>query len=250
MQISHRLGSALPWLFCLLAVPAGHGGDAVLAQKSVPFVPNSECWDCHEAEFKSRKKGQPKEWVGVRPERFAKSVHAKLNCVDCHNTLTEPEHPSKLPPAQCVSCHKDAAAQFKKSIHGMSHQMGSSDAASCKSCHGTHYMVPVKQADSPVFKFNLTKTCGTCHDDAKLTKEYRMGQTKAAGHYLDSIHGRALVKMGLVVAPTCNDCTGSTTSSAASTRNPTPTMPTSPSPAAPATSASRKPTTRACTGSC
>jgi cytochrome b subunit of formate dehydrogenase len=69
-------------------------------------------------------------------------------------------------------------------------------------------MVPVKQADSPVFKFNLTKTCGTCHDDPKLTKDYRMGQTKAAGHYLDSIHGRALIKMGLVVAPTCNDCHG------------------------------------------
>src|SRR4051812_42170146 len=60
-------------------------------------VPNSECLDCHEAEFKSRKKGLPKEWVGVRPELFAKSVHAKLNCVDCHATLTEPEHPSKLP---------------------------------------------------------------------------------------------------------------------------------------------------------
>ncbi len=52
------------------------------------------------------------------------------------------------------------------------------------------------------------KTCGTCHDDPKLTKEYRMGKTEAAGHYLDSIHGRALVKMGLIVAPSCNDCHG------------------------------------------
>jgi len=181
---------------------------AAIAPAATPVVPNKECLDCHEAEFKSRKRGLPKEWVGVRPEEFAKSVHGKLNCVDCHNTLTEPEHPSKLPPAQCVSCHKEPAAQFEKSIHGMSHKMGSSDAASCKSCHGSHYMVPVKQADSPVFKFNLTKTCGTCHDDAKLTKDYRMGQTKAAGHYLDSIHGRALIKMGLVVAPTCNDCHG------------------------------------------
>jgi cytochrome b subunit of formate dehydrogenase len=164
--------------------------------------------DCHEAEFKPRKKGLPPEWIGVKPEVFAKSVHGKLNCVDCHATLTETPHASKLPPAQCVSCHEKETGQYANSIHGMSHQMGASDAASCASCHGTHDMAPVKQADSPVFKLNLPKTCGACHDNAKLTKEYRMGKTEAAGHYLDSIHGRALMKMGLVVAPSCNDCHG------------------------------------------
>jgi len=176
--------------------------------KPAPGVPNSECMDCHEAEFKPRKKGQAPEWIGVRPEVFAKSVHAKLNCTDCHVSIKETPHDSKLPPAQCASCHASAAAQYATSIHGMSHQMGASDAASCTSCHGTHDIVPVKQADSPVFKLNLPKTCGTCHDNAKLTKEYRMGQTEAAGHYLDSIHGRALMTMGLVVAPSCNDCHG------------------------------------------
>jgi cytochrome b subunit of formate dehydrogenase len=172
------------------------------------IVPNSECMDCHEAELKPRKRGQAPEWIGVKPEVFAKSVHAKLNCVDCHVTIAETPHPSKLPPAQCATCHGKQADQYARSIHGISHQMGASDAASCASCHGTHDMVPVKQADSPVFKLNLPKTCGTCHDDAKLTKEYRMGQSQAAGHYLDSIHGRALMKMGLVVAPSCNDCHG------------------------------------------
>ena len=173
-----------------------------------PAVPNKDCMDCHEAEFKSRKKGLAPEWIGVRPEPFAKSVHGKLHCVDCHHTLKEAEHASKLPRAQCASCHEKASTQFASSIHGMSHQMGASDAASCSSCHGKHDMVPVKQMDSPVFKFNLAKTCSACHDDSTLTKEYRMGQTKAAGHYLDSIHGRALVKMGLVIAPSCNDCHG------------------------------------------
>ncbi|MDI1248506.1 MAG: cytochrome c3 family protein [Lacunisphaera sp.] len=174
----------------------------------VPALPNSECMDCHEAEFKSRKKGQPKEWVGVRPEAFAKSVHGKLNCVDCHNTLKETPHDSKLPPAQCASCHEKAATQFGTSIHGMSQKLGNTQAASCATCHGSHEMVPVKQADSPVFKLNLPKTCGTCHDDPKLAKDFRMGQTAAAEHYLDSIHGKALVKMGLIVAPSCNDCHG------------------------------------------
>ncbi len=175
---------------------------------ATPIVPNSECMDCHEAEFQPRKKGQPPEWVGVRPELFAKSVHGKLNCVDCHADITESPHPSKVAPAQCASCHADAVKQYATSIHGMSHKMGASDAASCSSCHGTHDIVPIKQADSPVFKLNLPKTCGTCHDNPKLTKEYRMGKTEAAGHYLDSIHGQALVRMGLIVAPACNDCHG------------------------------------------
>ena len=173
-----------------------------------PPVPNSECMDCHEAGFKARKKGQSKEWVGVRPEVFAKSVHGKLNCVDCHNTLKETPHASRLPPAQCASCHEKPAAQFAASIHGLSQKLGNTEAASCTTCHGSHDMVPVKQADSPVFKLNLPKTCGTCHDDPKLAKDFRMGQTAAAEHYLDSIHGRALVRMGLIVAPSCNDCHG------------------------------------------
>ncbi|MBK8857893.1 MAG: hypothetical protein IPN11_09510, partial [Opitutaceae bacterium] len=178
------------------------------AAKAPPAVPNSECMDCHEAEFIPRKKGLPPEWVGVRPELFAKSVHGKLNCVDCHATITEAEHPSDLPPAQCATCHDAAVNEYASSIHGMSHKMGASDAASCASCHGTHDMVPVKQLDSPVFKLNLSKTCGKCHDDAKLTTDYRMGKSEAAAHYADSIHGQALIKMGLVVAPSCNNCHG------------------------------------------
>ena len=186
----------------------GTAAKAEPAAATAKPVANTECMDCHEAEFKPRKKGAAPEWIGVRAEGFAKSVHGKLNCVDCHASIKEVPHDSKLPAAQCASCHANAAAQYATSIHGMSHRMGASDAASCASCHGTHEILPVKQADSPVFKLNLSKTCGTCHDNPKLTTEYRMGKTEAATHYLDSIHGRALVTMGLVVAPSCNDCHG------------------------------------------
>ena len=202
-----RLAGWPAGMFLFMAgLAVGAGGP--VARAKPPAVPNSECLDCHAAEFKPRRQGQAPEWIGVRPEVFAKSVHGKLNCVDCHATLTETPHESTLPPAQCATCHELESTQYAASIHSVSHQMGGTDAASCASCHGTHDMLPVKQADSPVFKLNLPKTCGTCHDNAKLTKEYRMGQTEAAGHYLDSIHGRALMKMGLVVAPSCNDCHG------------------------------------------
>ena len=81
------------------AVPAPASTPAVTA----PAVANSECLDCHEAEFKSPKKGEAAVWVGVRSQLFAKSVHAGVNCVDCHATLKETPHDSKLPPAQCAT---------------------------------------------------------------------------------------------------------------------------------------------------
>src|SRR3954471_5444015 len=93
----------------LLLATAGRAAEPASAAK--PAVPNSECMDCHEAEFKPRKKGLAPEWIGVRPDVFAKSAHAKNNCVDCHNTITEAQHPSKLSPAQCASCHDGALAQ-------------------------------------------------------------------------------------------------------------------------------------------
>jgi cytochrome b subunit of formate dehydrogenase len=86
--------------------------------------------------------------------------------------------------------------------------MGASGAANCWDCHGSHTILPAKNADSPVFKMNLPRTCATCHTNAALTKEYKMKYPEVASQYLDSIHGRALLKMGLIVAPSCNDCHG------------------------------------------
>jgi len=171
-------------------------------------IPNSECLDCHEAEPAPKDKGGPEKFTGVRPAFFAKSVHGKLNCVDCHAGITESPHPSKVPPPQCASCHADEARAYAASIHGMSHALGASGAARCASCHGSHEMAPVKQIDSPVSKFNLPQTCGACHDNPGLTAEYRIRFPEVAGQYRDSIHGRALTLMGLVVAPSCNDCHG------------------------------------------
>ncbi len=179
--------------------------------RGAEIVPNSDCLDCHEAEPPAKvkeAKGKPAKPTGVRPELFKKSVHGALNCVDCHAGITDIPHPSKLPPPQCASCHPAEAKQYAASIHGVSHTMGASEAATCASCHGSHEMVPVKEADSPVFKLNLPKTCGACHDNPGLTEEYRLKYPHVVGQYLDSIHGRALTQMGLIVAPSCNDCHG------------------------------------------
>ncbi|MBI2516949.1 MAG: cytochrome b/b6 domain-containing protein [Opitutae bacterium] len=196
------------FLFAATVLPAAVATPA--PAKPPPAVPSSECMDCHEAEFKARKKGQPKEWVGVRPEAFAKSAHGALNCVDCHNSLTETPHESKLPKVDCVRCHEPAVAQFQLSIHGAPRADGKPPAATCATCHGanTHELLPAKHIDSPVSKFNLLPTCATCHDDEKRAHELGLTKHDAVKHFRDSIHGQGLYKMGLNVAPSCNDCHG------------------------------------------
>jgi hypothetical protein len=117
-------------------------------------------------------------------------------------------HESKLPPPNCGSCHEREAADYAASIHGVSHTLGASGAASCWDCHGSHGILPVKDPGSPAFKLNLPQTCAKCHSNPGLTKEYEMKYPEAAAQYMDSIHGRALLEMGLIVAPSCNDCHG------------------------------------------
>ena len=71
---------------------------------------------------------------------------------------------------------------------------GSEKAAVCTDCHGTHEILDAKDSKSPIFKFNVPKTCGKCHDT--ISKEVQQ-----------SIHGTA-VAHGNWQAPVCTDCHG------------------------------------------
>ena len=147
--------------------------------------------------------------VFVDQKLFNLSVHNTLSCVDCHGDLTA-KHPDDNQPAQpvsCADCHADETSEYADSIHGASHKLGASAAASCADCHGKHDMLPAKHPASPVFKLNLPNTCAQCHSNTNLTREYHISNENP-GHYLESIHGQALTKMGLIVAPSCNDCHG------------------------------------------
>ena len=173
--------------------------------------PNAACLDCHADKtlYKTNAAGQGIS-LYVEEARFAATVHRTNTCVSCHADITS-KHPDDnvaAQPVSCARCHETPGQDYASSIHGLSHKMGASGAAGCTDCHGSHDIVPVKQADSPVFKLNLPRTCAACHSNPGLTKEYKMRFPEAAAQYMDSIHGRALLKMGLIVAPSCNDCHG------------------------------------------
>ena len=167
-------------------------------------ITNDECMVCHEADQTENGKT-----VKAFPlEKLKKSVHPKANCVDCHTGIKENPHTGKVPPPECGKCHEKEAKEYATSIHGAVSAMGAKDAARCWDCHGHHDIVPVKNVESRVFKLNLPQTCARCHSNPELTSEHRIPQPQAASQYMESIHGRALLKMGLIVAPACNDCHG------------------------------------------
>ncbi len=185
---------------------------------------NDDCLTCHTDPTTTRTVNGKTVALLVDTNRFPASIHGTLRCTDCHVGIKDINHESKLPKPQCASCHESvtgrpdapqpkadhakATAEYEASIHGVSNKMGESGAATCSSCHGSHYMVPVKNPESPVFKLNLPKTCATCHSNEGINKEYKVRNPEAAAHYNESIHGAALLRMGLIVAPSCNDCHG------------------------------------------
>ena len=169
---------------------------------------NSDCLDCHLDSHNTQIVNGQKVPLAIFPtNNFAKSVHSMLDCTDCHTGVKELVH-DKLPPPDCSGCHEKETKQYTTSIHGMSHALGASGAAQCWDCHGSHNILPVKDPSSPVFKMNLPETCAKCHNSPTLAAEYGIKHPEAASQYLDSIHGKALLKMGLIVAPSCNDCHG------------------------------------------
>ena len=179
MNIFPWFRSGLITLAMVLLVPAGvRAAEGVDPAKPAPAVPNSECLDCHEAEFKPRKKGLAPEWIGVKPDAFAHSAHGQLKCIECHTAITETPHPAKLPPVQCASCHEKSLTThaFHPRLALLPRPEGKD--TSCQECHGSHETVPVKQKEFAFANGQQTTACGRCHEAA--TKDYLASAHSAA----------------------------------------------------------------------
>lgn len=173
---------------------------------------NDDCLACHGDAETKHGDGRP-----LAPDlpRFGASVHgeAGVACVDCHADLahaTEFPHADKLAPATCTACHGDQAAEYASSVHaGAQGRAAGARGARCADCHGMHDILPAKDAASRTNHFNLPRTCGACHGDPERIRKGTVPGGDIVARYHDSIHGRALEKSGLNVAPNCGNCHGS-----------------------------------------
>jgi formate dehydrogenase gamma subunit len=139
------------------------------------------------------------------------------SCLDCHSaggdmtTILPASDPkstiSRTNIAKtCGSCHGSSSVMggtgisnrpfvsYQESVHARAMLHGNTKAAVCIDCHNSHDIMPASEADSPIFKANVSKTCGQCHSNI-------------AAEYNQSVHGEAVAR-GVSRSPVCTDCHG------------------------------------------
>ncbi len=203
---------------------------AALAQGGMK-VDNATCLGCHETGKRKIEVPGPgdeaRTLTGVPKAGFAKSVHAKLQCVECHTGLvefveaieghTKPSAREKQR-VDCVECHfklwDNAKAEGKaaekprlakivenagahaKSWHGRKNVDNVSGLnASCNDCHNVHTF-DIPAAGSPQraeWRLGGPQLCGKCHEDA-------------LDEYKESVHGQEVLTKKNPKAAMCFDC--------------------------------------------
>jgi formate dehydrogenase gamma subunit len=174
-----------------------------------------DCIGCHAdaTQIPHETKPQKVDCASCHPdsvEAWNHSLHTKpggARCADCHGSPHEllPVKRADIP-ATCSKCHgqkfvmqkaglsAQPAISYQESVHGQAVKHGSTRAAVCTDCHEHHNVRPANDPQSPIFKFNVGRTCGQCH-------------AAVATQYHDSVHGQALVR-GRTSTPVCTDCHG------------------------------------------
>lgn len=171
----------------LLGVPAGR------------LYAQTDCLACHGDQTMQDANGHS---IAVDGKTFADSIHGSLKCNDCHINIKEYPHPEQVTKVDCKTCHADEASALSGSVHADSKEHP------CTSCHGNaHTIFPKADSRSQVYPLNVPKTCGNCHGTEGMAKKH--GLASVYPLYVDSIHGFALSKEGLLVAANCQSCHGS-----------------------------------------
>ncbi len=169
---------------------------------------DKDCLTCHERpSIKSTKDGRS---LYVDPTTVSTSMHAAKACSQCHSGVS----PSKVRPCEtltqkvdCAACHAAVVQQYQKSTHGQLRAKNDPNAPACKECHGTHAVQGKKNPRSVTFPTNVPDLCARCHRvGKKAALLYNGTQKEVVERYTESIHGKGLLKSGLVVTAMCTNC--------------------------------------------
>jgi len=175
-----------------------------------PQSPSTDdCLACHSDKTLTAKRGARTVSLFVDGKKFSSSVHGPLGCTACHADLEGKDLPHSTPLArvECGTCHSDEQKQHSHSLHGKAIARGDTLAPHCVDCHGNHDIVPVKDRNSAVAPLKVPFVCGKCHQEGTPVQTNRqIDQHNILENYSESIHGEALLKKGLVVAPNCASC--------------------------------------------
>jgi len=171
--------------------------------------PGAQCLACHGDKSMSTTRGGKTVSLHVDGKKFAASVHGTFGCTGCHADLEGKELPHETPLARvnCGTCHEAEREQHARSVHGKAVAHGDPLAPRCVNCHGNHEIYAVKDPRSAVAPLKVPFVCGQCHREGTPVQRNRpIPQDNILENYSESIHGEALLKKGLSVAPNCATC--------------------------------------------
>ncbi|MFZ0418509.1 MAG: hypothetical protein WAM04_10415 [Candidatus Sulfotelmatobacter sp.] len=188
-------------LSLLLTEPGRAAGGAV-------DQPGAECLACHGDKSMSTTRAGKTVSLYVDGKKFATSVHGSFGCTGCHADLEGKDLPHDTPaPVKCGTCHTTEQEQHARSLHGKAVARGDPLAPRCVNCHGNHDIYPVKDPRSAVAPLKVPFVCGQCHrEGTPVSRNRPIPQDNILENYSESIHGEALLKKGLSVAPNCATC--------------------------------------------
>ncbi|MBA4372117.1 MAG: hypothetical protein C0402_04580 [Thermodesulfovibrio sp.] len=162
----------LRYLLCVLAFIMATDGIMLLRKSAADPAPliikAGNCMGCH-AVKDSTKLFTNKETMSVFIDQkdFQKTVHASLQCTDCHRRVFLDNHPGRdieskknfieESAAACRNCHRDEQLKKKTAHASIIEKPG---APLCTDCHGSHRVLRVAE-----WKLSLPgkEYCMTCH---------------------------------------------------------------------------------------
>jgi hypothetical protein len=210
---------AFPFLMTVFLLGGPAAADQIVelvySESDYEEFENDDCLDCHADEDieADTERGEELELL-VDEDILLRSVHEEQRCTDCHRGAQDfedsPHNEGEPLGLNCAGseCHSEIVTEYTGSIHGKWHEKGDKEAATCKDCHGNHEILAASDRKSRTNKFNLHKTCAECHESEVVLETRPIDYDQAVPDFVDSIHGKALLVDGLVVAPSCNDCHG------------------------------------------
>lgn len=170
-----------------------------------------ECLMCHGDRSLNYSRDGKLVSLYVNESKFKNSIHADLECVDCHFDFDPEDIPHRegeqIYKVDCSFCHDEVGEKYHESRHGQALEKGRFLAPNCTNCHGKHDILPHTNPEAKTYVMNIPELCGSCHKEGTQVSALRtVSQRHILENYKESIHGDGLFKRGLIVTAVCTSC--------------------------------------------
>ncbi len=150
-------------------------------------------------------------------ESYLQSVHARAlaggsslapTCTSCHGVhrilaagAGDARTSARNVIVTCAECHEDPSVtreadlregvveSYERTFHGVAHDNGVTDVATCTSCHGAHDVLPSADPHSRTHPARIRATCLVCHpnvDESQIARVSHPGEWRGLRATLES----------------------------------------------------------------